>query len=198
MCQACTPTISCKRALCARRAHPQSVASGNYVPGVHTHNQLQAGIMCQACTPTIICKQALCARRAHLARGEYVPGVRAHPQSFVSRHYVRMRRAEVGGGARMCSYSSCASRCYAGGSGAKQLQSWRLNLFEQLKKCCVCAYAHTQLTRVVSVSHLSYVNNVFNQANQAHTPTQSLVDDIQLGNVPRVKHHHGKVCWYTQ
>ena len=45
-----------------------------------------------------------------------------------------MCRADVGGGARMCSYSSCASRCYAGGSGAKQLQSWRLNLFEQLKK----------------------------------------------------------------
>ena len=48
------------------------------MPGVHTHNQLQAGIMCQACTPTIICKQALCARRAHLASGEYVPGVHTH------------------------------------------------------------------------------------------------------------------------
>ena len=55
-----------------------------------------------------------------------------------------MRRADVGGGARMCSYSSCASRCYAGGSGAKQLQSWRLNLFEQLKKLPTLPLTHNK------------------------------------------------------
>ena len=62
MCQACTPTISCKRELCARRAHPQSFVSRHYVPGVHT---LPVANMCQACTPTIMCQWGLCAGRAH-------------------------------------------------------------------------------------------------------------------------------------
>ena len=70
---------------CARRAHPPSkAASGQDVPGVHTHQAKQpVGKMCQACTPTKQSSQwARCARRAHppskAASGQDVPGVHTH------------------------------------------------------------------------------------------------------------------------